>query len=37
MSFPLNPKIMKNITIQTIVEIRRFIAALLAGYVGATL
>lgn len=37
MSIPLNPKIMKKKTIQTIVEILRFIAALLAGYVGATL
>ena len=37
MSIPLNPKIMKSKTIQTIVEILRFIAALLAGYVGATL
>jgi hypothetical protein len=37
MSIPLNPDDMKNKTIQTIVEILRFIAALLAGYVGATL
>lgn len=37
MSIPINPEIMKNKTIQTIVEILRFVAALLAGYVGATL
>jgi hypothetical protein len=37
MSNPLNPTDMKNKTIQTIVEILRFAAALLAGFCGSTL